>query len=115
MDDRLQKALDHSNYKVTIVQQKENIKARFANAVLYAKGGGLFSISPELINYVNLLIQNGEEDSVIIDSKGNPIMIVNLKEFFEDIQAQYAEAKNEFFAEYEKIRKARNVKTAVEV
>lgn len=113
MDDRLQKALDHANYKATIVQQKENIKVRLTNSLLFATNGGTFTISPELVSFVDVLIRRGFTDAVLLDDKGNPIQINNLEEFLDDVMSLYVEATNEYYADYEKVRKARNVKTAV--
>lgn len=113
MDDRLEKALDHSNYKATIVQQKENIKVRLNTALLFAKNGGLFTITPALISFVELLVRRGDSEAILIDDRGNPAQIIGLEDFLDEILAIYTEATNEYFTEYEAIRKARNVKTAV--
>lgn len=115
MDDRLQKALEHSNYQFTLNQQKENIRSRFANALLYAQNGGLFTVSPALIAFVETLSRLGHTDAVITDNKGNPIRIDVLADFLEDIVSTYVEATNEYYTEYEVIRKARSVKGAIKV
>lgn len=115
MDDRLQKALSHANYKLGIVQQKENAKLRFANGCLYAKNGGIFTVTPQLIAFVDLLAKRGEAGTIIIDNNGNPIMIDNLEEVLDDILAKYSEATNEFYNDYEIIRNARTVKSLLGV
>ena len=50
-DDRLIKALAHANYKTTIVQQRENLKLRYANALLHAHNGGIFTVTPALFEH----------------------------------------------------------------
>jgi DUF917 family protein len=115
MDDRLQKALSHANYKLGIVQQKENAKLRFSNNCLYAKNGGIFTVTPQLIAFVDLLVKRGDTGTIIIDNNGNPVMIENLEEVMDEMLAKYAEATNEFHHDYETIRKARTVKSLLGV
>lgn len=113
MDDRLEKALDHANYKHTLVQQKENIKLRFQNATILGKNGGFFTVTPQLIVFVDTLIKREHTDTVLIDDKETPIHISDLEDFLGEAMSLYAEATNEYYTEYEKIRKARNVKSIV--
>lgn len=113
MDDRLQKALEHVNYKATILQQKDNLKVRFANALLHAEAGGIFTVTQQLVCFVDCLIRQGQDSAILIDDKGNPIRIDDLRRFLDKIASVYAEATNEFFCDYETLRKARNVKSAV--
>ncbi len=113
MDDRLQKALEHSNYKVALASQRENMKLRFANTCIIGKNGGLFTVNPTLISFVSLLVQREQTTAILIDDKGNPIRIDALDDFLDDIISTWNEATNEFFSEHEKLRKARTVKAVV--
>jgi hypothetical protein len=108
-DDRLIKALAHANYKTTIVQQRENLKLRYTNALLYAQNGGIFTVNPSLLAMVDLLIRTKQTEAVLIDDKAIPIKIDDLPTFLEVITSVYAEASNDYLVAWEKLRKARNI------
>jgi hypothetical protein len=114
MDDRLTKALEYSNYKVTVFQQKQNLKLRLENLLTFAHNGGMFKITQELISFVSSLLQKDVQEVVLIDSRENPVKISNLEEFYDTILSQYFEATNEYHLEFEKLRKARSVKQATD-
>ena len=111
-DDRLLQALSHANYMATIVQQRENLKLRFANATLHAHNGGTFTVSPSLLAMVDLLLRQGQGEAVLLDDKGVPVRVADLTSFFEDILGVYAEASNEYLVGWEQLRKARSVEAA---
>jgi hypothetical protein len=110
MDNRLEQALEYSNYKVTIFQQKENLKLRLDNLLTYAHNGGIFKISDTLISFVDALIRREVQEVVLIDHRGNPVKVSNIKLFQDEIFGLYFEATNEYQVEFEKLRKARSVK-----
>jgi hypothetical protein len=110
MDDRLTKALEYSNYKVIVFQQKQNLKLRLENLLTYAHNGGMFKITQELISFVAALLQREVTEVVLVDSRENPVKIDNLEDFYDTILSQYFEATNEYHLEFEKLRKARSVK-----
>lgn len=113
-DDRLVKALAHANYKATIVQQRENLRLRYANALLHACNGGLFTVTPSLLSMVDLLRRQDQTETVLIDDKGIPIKIVDLAGFLDDIVSVYAEASNDYLLAWEALRKTRSVAAAID-
>jgi hypothetical protein len=110
MDERLQKALEFSNYTLTLNNEKKNIKNRVAQLQLVHYTGGVFKADPTTIAFIKAFIDLGHKNGVIVDTKENPIRISNLNEFLEKLTNAYFSATNEFEAEYEKIKKARNIK-----
>jgi hypothetical protein len=110
MDTRLEQALEYANYKVTVFQQKENLKLRLDNMLTYAHNGGIFKISDTLISFVDSLLRRDVVEVVLIDQRGNPVKVVDLKAFQETIFSLYFEATNEYQTEFDKLRKARSVK-----
>ena len=56
MDERLQKALEFSNYTATINNQKRNIKNRFEQLQLVHHAGGTFVANQETIAFVNTML-----------------------------------------------------------
>lgn len=114
MDDRLTKALEYSNYKVTVFRQKQNLKLRLENLLTYAYNGGMFKISQELISFIDALLRKEVNEVVLVDSRENPVKINDLQDFYDTILGLYFEATNEYHLEYEKLRKARSVKQATD-
>lgn len=113
MDDRLEKALSHGNYALTVAREKKNIRERFKVAIQYSINGGTFEATSELISFVDLMVRREEDSIVFIDMNGNPIMIEDVGAFQTALLDVYHGATNEYFTAYEKLRKARNVKAVV--
>lgn len=113
MDDRLQKALEFSNYNLTITNQKKNIKNRVNQIQIVHHNGGVFLANPVTISFVKTLIDLGQTASVIVDTKENPIEVKNLQEFIDLLLDAYTSAMQEYQVEYDKIKKARNIKTVM--
>jgi hypothetical protein len=110
MDDRLKKALEFSNYRISLFNRKEDLKLAMQQQLTYAHNGGIFRIDQSLIAFVKLFIdQDLERNLVLIDSNGNPIEIKDKDEFYQNIVARYFEATNLYHYEYTKLKAARTV------
>lgn len=115
MDERLEKALNFSNYMVTLNNQKRVLKERFREQTVYYYQGGQFTVSKELMTFVSMLIEQGNDtDIVLVDDNETPIMVSDLTDFQSNILNTYFTAANEYHAEYEKLRKNRSVEKLVE-
>jgi hypothetical protein len=115
MDERLKKALDFSNYMVTLNNQKRVLKERYREQTVYYHLGGQFTVTKDLITFVNMLVDRGNiEDIVLVDDNETPIMIGDLEEFLSELMDTYFTAANEYHAEYEKLRKNRSVEKLIE-
>ena len=114
MDERLEKALEFSKYRIALVNRKEDLKIKVNNLLLYAHNGGMFRVSQELISFVKLVLDQGKLRVVLIDDNKNPIEIIDLQKFFDDIFSRYFEATNLYHAEYSKLRAARSVSSIYE-
>jgi len=110
MDERLQKALEFSNYTLTLNNQKRNIKNRVAQLQMVHSNGGVFIANHETITFVNILVERKEKNIVVLDSKENPIKVTDVSELLEKLLSAYHSATNEYMNEYDKLRKARNIK-----
>jgi hypothetical protein len=111
MDERLQKALEFSNYTLTLNNQKRNIKNRVAQLQLVHYNSGVFVANHETIAFFSTLINLGKVSNIVVlDSKENPIKVVNLNELLEKLVNAYFSAMNEYDSENEKLRKARSIK-----
>lgn len=115
MSEKLTKALEFSNYRTTLNNQHEILKAKVTTLLTYSNNGGTFKIDQSLISFVKYLIDLGEEQFVLIDVHENPVMITDPAEFLDEITSRYFEATNEYHVEYTKLRKNRSVKKLLEL
>ena len=113
MDERLEKALKYANYKVTLSNQKENLKTELYEKLVIGINGGLFNITPELISFAAMLSEK-TDSAVMIDKNNNPVLIEDLSDFVDEIISRYIEATNFYHQEYEKLRKARSVSKLID-
>lgn len=114
MDDRLQKALEFSKYRISLFNRKEDLKIKVNNMLIHAHNGGIFKSTQELISFVKLLLDENTSTVVLIDQNGNPIEIQDLRSFFDDMLGKYFEATNYYHTEYSKLRNARSVNSIYE-
>lgn len=115
MDERLEKALEFSNYTLTLNNQKRNIKNRVAQLQLVHYNSGVFVANQETIAFVKTLIDlDKTKDVILIDSKDNPVQVSNIKELLEKLVDQYISATQEYDVEYQKLRKSRSIKAIMD-
>ena len=110
MDERLQKALEFSNYTLTINNQKKNVKNRVAQLQTVHYSGGVFHADPTTISFVKTLLDLEHPVVILVDVKENPIRINNPEEFLTKLLDAYTSAMQEYDVEYTKLKKARNIK-----
>jgi hypothetical protein len=113
MDEKLAKALEFSNYRLTLNNQKKNLKTRMRTMLTIGYNGAMFTVSLELVNFIKHLLDLKVEQYVFLDDNENPVMIKNLLEFHTITLTQYTEAMNEYYVEYEKLKKLRDTKKLV--
>lgn len=111
MDDRLSKALEFSNFRISLFNKKENIRLKMDSMCSYAVNGGIFKADPQTITFVKLVLDSGRDQVVLLDINGNPIEITDIKLLYEELTSRYFQATNFYHVEYDKIKKARSVKS----
>lgn len=115
MDERLEKALDFSNYMVTLNNQKRVIKEKYYEDLVYFFNGSQFIVTKELINFVGFMIErDNTEDVVIIDDNETPTMISNLNKFYEEIVDVYFSASNDYYKSYNELKTKRRIEKLVD-
>jgi hypothetical protein len=115
VDERLKKALDISNYMVTLNNQKRLLKEKFYENLIYFDSGSQFIVTQNLITFVKLLVESGyDTDVVLIDDNDIPVKIANLQDFYQNILDVYFRSANEYMNEYEKIKKSRTVEKLID-
>jgi hypothetical protein len=113
MDDKLQKALEFGNYSITLENQKRMLHEKFVTDTIYFHAGGQFTINKELLNYVHMLTETGQETTVLVDDNNIPVE-VEVNDFYANIADKFFTASNEYYTAYKKLQKSRSVDGLVE-
>ena len=114
MDERLEKALEFANYRITLSNQKRTIRQRMHVLQTVNHNRGVFYANPIVISFVKTLLDSGKKDAIILDSKESPIWVENLNEFLDSLLSAYTESTNEYKTQMDKIIKARNIKSIMD-
>jgi hypothetical protein len=114
MSAKLTKALEFANYRVTLNNQQAALRAKTEALLSYSINGGTFTIDRELLTFCKMLLDNKKKQAVLLDIYKNPVQ-VELKLFYEEILSRYFEVTNEYFVEYENLKKARQVNRVVDI
>jgi hypothetical protein len=114
MSAKLTKALEFANYRATLNNQQQVLKSKTQSLLSYSINGGTFTINRELLTFCKLLLDDKKKQAVLLDIYDNPIQ-VDLREFYDEILSRYFEVTNDYYAEYEKLRKARKVHKIVDI
>lgn len=113
MDERLQKALDHSNYMVTLNNQKRLLREQYKENLVYYYNGGQFTVTQELISFCQSLVNLEQDGTILIDDNSIPIEVDNVANFSAELHTKYFEATNRYFVEYNKLKKNRTVESII--
>ena len=121
MDERLAKALEFSNYRSTIENQKRNLRARVDSLQTVNYNNGTFKADKDTISFVDTMIkhnptvtEDNEEVIVVVDERQNPIDIYDPIDFLSTLLEAYNAAMNEFSIESKKLAKARSIKKVMD-
>lgn len=116
MQEQLKKALEFSNYKQTFSIQRKILKEKIEAKLTYGYNGGIFKINRDLLNFVQLLIDSERTSGIVLlDINENPILIDNLEEFKNEIFDRYFTATNEYFNQYQDLKKSRSVEKLLKI
>lgn len=113
MDEKLEKALEFSNYMVTLNNQKKLIHEKFLENSVYYYNGGKFAVTKELLGFVQGLVQMNQTSTILVDDNDIPVEITDLEQFSLDLYNTYFTAANEYLVEYNNIKKNRTVEGLV--
>ena len=115
MDDRLQKALDFSNYMITLDKTKRFLKEQYQDNLLHFCNGGQFTVTPGLMSFCQSVISLGQESTILIDDNDIPVEVEDLQKFANDMVDVYSSATNRYLTEYNKLKKHRSVEGIVDL
>lgn len=109
MDERLEKALEFSNYSITMSNQIRNLQEQFDEDIMCYINGGQFSATQERITFCSLMSDRGIVSLTLLDDNKTPILISNLSEFLDQLCDTYFSATNTFQTEHDTLKKNRNI------
>ena len=116
MEDQLKRALDFSNYRQSFSIQRKTLREKIEAKLTYGFGGGIFKINRELISFVQTLIDKKRTSGVVLlDQNDNPVLVDDLEKFQEEILNRYFESTNEYFEQYQDLKKSRTVEKLLEL
>jgi hypothetical protein len=113
MDERLEKALDFSNYMLTLNNQKRLLAEKYQQDLIHFYNGSQFTITRELITFVNAMVSAEQDEVVITDDNNIPCLVENLSEFYSEVINKYSLASNDYYTEYASLKKNRSVEKLV--
>ena len=85
MDERLEKALDFSNYMLTLSNQKRLLAEKYQEELIHFYSGSQFTITRELITFVSTMVSADQDEIVIADDNNIPCMVEDLANFYSEI------------------------------
>lgn len=116
MDDRLEKALEFSNYRQTLAIQRKTLKEKISSKLTYGYNGGIFNIDRNLLTFVQLVCDQGRTEGVVLlDKNDNPVLINDLQSFRDEIFDRYFTSSYEYYEEYQKIKASRTVEKLLDL
>ena len=115
MDERLEKALDFSNFRLTLHNQKQNIKNIFNDKLILYHNKGQFTINSQLLCFLKIFLEQNKVSGILLDDMDNPIKITNIQDFFDKALSIYHNAINDYYTEFEKLNRSRNIKKLLDL
>ena len=100
MDERLQKALDFSNYMVALNNQKRILQESVYQDLIYYTSGSKFTVNRELICFCSTLVNFKRESFVLIDDNDIPVKIDDINKFLEAIAVTIKNAANNWLEHF---------------
>ena len=114
MDDRLEKALEFANYRITLSNQKRSIRQRMHVLQTVHHNKGVFVANPTTISFIKSLVDSDRKSAIVLDTKETPIAIEDTQELLDLLLGAYTESTNEYKTQMDKVTKARNIKSLMD-
>lgn len=109
MDQDLLKAYNFGNYSRTIQNQINLLKLQMKKKLQFSIHGGSFELTPEFIVYIKSYADQGVYRAVFLDKFDNPVQVNDVEEFYDTVLNIRRNVLNDFYEDFEKIRKTRNL------
>jgi hypothetical protein len=116
MDEKIEKAFEVVNYMATLSNQRRLLAEEIDQKLIYYINGSTFKITPTLINFAKLMIDlKRTSDAVFIDDNNNPVVVEDVKKFFDSITKQYFEVTETYSTRFLAIKSKRKISDLIEL
>lgn len=115
MDERLEEAIEFSNFMVTLENQKRVLREQYYESLIHYHNKGQFTIDPNMISFLQTLLNMNQTEVVLIDDNELPIQIEDLRGFMLEVTNIYFTASNKYLVEYNKLVSSRSVKGLIDL
>jgi len=115
MDERLNKALEFSNFLATQNNQKRIFLEQYNENLVHYTHGHKFTVTQELINFCYALSQLTSSTTIVLDDNNIPFTVNNIEEFTKELLGVYTFASRKYANDYETIKKNRSVQGLVDL
>ena len=114
MTEQFEQALQTANFMATLTNQRRVAFEELQQSLIYYTNGSSFLITKELISFVKVLIDsNFLKNVVLIDDNNVPVIIADVKLFFDEIVNVYFGALNTYAVKYAEIKSKRKVEDLI--
>jgi len=116
MDERLEKAFAIANYRSTLSNQRRIINEEFEQQLVHYHNGGTFKVDPTLLTYTKMMLDlEYTHDVPFLDVNSFPVVIPDVKEFFDKILLQYVTSLNVYSTKFAELRSKRKIGDMLEL
>jgi len=109
MDERLEKALEFSNFLETQNNQKRIFLKQYQDNLVHYTNGHKITVTMDLISFCQSLLELDQGETVLLDDNSIPFDVNNLKEFTRQLLGVYTFASRKYLYDYKKIKDNRSV------
>lgn len=108
MDKNLENIIELSDKLLSFKIKRHVAEEKFQAKITMGYNGGIFKIDQNLISYLKTILDLGKKEQVILlDINENPIVVENLKIFFDDVVDRYFSALGEYQANCQLIKESK--------
>jgi hypothetical protein len=116
MDERLEKAFAIANYRSTLSNQRRIINEEFEQQLVHYHKGGTFKIDSTLLTYTKMMLDlEYTHDVPFLDVNSFPVIITDVKEFFDTILLKYITSLNTYSTKFADLRSKRKIGEMLEL
>lgn len=115
MKEKINKALDVSKLRHTLVLEQRRLLEKYRIDTQFSFNGGTFIVDRQLLAFVDGAISYYGGSCVVIDQNDRPVFISDLKKFKDAIWEIYHSASTAYYDGSEELRKQRSVKAVVKL
>lgn len=114
MDERLDKALEFANFRHSLALEKKQLQEKLKSDLTVAQNGGIFNIDRNFLGFLSFISEDNDgESTVILDDRQVPVLIDDISKFRKMAVQKYFQVTNQYYVDFEALKKKRTVKDLV--